>query len=227
MKLLEIAGQDLNADGDADVVFEGYSGGAHCCWSYWIVSLGNPPGLLLAIENERQASFHSANDGRVEIWTLDGVFDYFDGLSHAESFFPTVVLRLEKQVLRDVGSEFQEEYDKEIAEARNGLNPEALQRFRRIQDICAIGGDEERACDVEAPEDEYFALRKVKALVSTIVLSYLYSGREAEAWKALDEMWPPADKERSKRAFMSARQCGVLSYVYKGCPEKSLPSEEE
>jgi hypothetical protein len=221
------SGKDLNGDRQPELVLEGYSGGAHCCWSYWIVSLGNPPGLLAGIYNERSVAFRDDDkDGRVEIWTGDGVFDYFDGLSHAESFFPTVALRLEGRTLRDAGPEFREQYEKEIAEARSQLNPEALKRFRRIQHICAIGGDEERECNVDTPEGEFMALRQVKALVSTIVLSYLYSGREAEAWKALDDMWPLADKERTKREFMNARQCGVLSYVYQGCPGKSVPSQE-
>jgi len=30
--------------------------------------------------------------------------------------------------------------------------------------------------------------------VLTIVLNYLYSGREPQAWQALDEMWRPQTK---------------------------------
>lgn len=225
-KMNPASGKDLNGDGQPELVLEGYSGGAHCCWTYWIVSLGNRPGLLVAIYNERTVAFRDEdNDGSIEMWTLDGVFDYFDGLSHAESFFPTVVLRLEGRKLMDVSAEYWGEYEGQISEARSKLKAESLQRFRNLPDICAIGGDEEHECHGDVPEGEFMALREVKVLVSTIVLGYLYSGRELEAWKTLDDMWPSADKERTKREFMNARQCGVLSYVYKGCPGKSVPSQ--
>src|SRR5690349_18641203 len=52
-----LSGQDVNGDGTPDIVLEGYSGGAHCCWTYYIVSLGSKPGLLLKFENDRGAGF--------------------------------------------------------------------------------------------------------------------------------------------------------------------------
>ena len=41
-----ITGKDVNGDGYADAVLVSYSGGAHCCWTYHIVSLGRNPGLI-------------------------------------------------------------------------------------------------------------------------------------------------------------------------------------
>ncbi len=78
---------DINGDGHPDLVIEGYSGGAHCCWTYWIISLGDPPGLIKRIKNERGAEFERARTGKVEIWTLDGGFDYFDGCRTPKLFF--------------------------------------------------------------------------------------------------------------------------------------------
>jgi hypothetical protein len=52
-----VLGMDVNGDGVPDVVVETYSGGAHCCWTYYVVSLGKYPGLVLKFENDRSAGF--------------------------------------------------------------------------------------------------------------------------------------------------------------------------
>jgi hypothetical protein len=43
-----------------------------------------------------------------------------------------------------------------------------------------------------------------------IVWAYLYSGREHEAWSALDGMWPPEDLERIHDAISTVHQRGIL-----------------
>jgi hypothetical protein len=44
---LAATGTDVNRDGTPDAIVEGYSGGAHCCWTYWFVSLGTKPETYL------------------------------------------------------------------------------------------------------------------------------------------------------------------------------------
>src|SRR5262249_55005341 len=34
---------DVNGDGVSDLIVEAYSGGAHCCWTYYVVQLGPNP----------------------------------------------------------------------------------------------------------------------------------------------------------------------------------------
>src|SRR5713101_828578 len=69
---IELAGVDVNGDGIPDVVLEAYSGGAHCCWTYYIISLGSKPGMLLKLENNRDVSFYKNKNGRIDLATLDG-----------------------------------------------------------------------------------------------------------------------------------------------------------
>jgi len=38
-----VTGKDVNGDGEPDAVLVSYSGGAHCCWTYHIISLGKKP----------------------------------------------------------------------------------------------------------------------------------------------------------------------------------------
>ena len=189
---------DLDADGSPEFVFEGYSGGAHCCWTYWFVSLGADPGLFATIENERGVSFHKIKNGRYKLRTTDGAFDYFDGLCHACAPFPNVVLRLENRQLTDISPHFQSDYGQEIAKARSRLDNEDFDEFVTLSHY----DDGVKAKYGDAARD-----------VLTIVLAYLYSGREAEAWKALAEMWPAPDQARMKKLILETRAKGVLSQL--------------
>lgn len=129
IQIMRISGADINGDGKPDVAIEAYSGGAHCCWEYWIVSLTEPPKSLAHIYNERPVMFVRER-GRVLLETSDGRFDYFDGLSHAASIFPQVFLELKNNTLIDVSAEHWPEYQKEIARARKLLSASELADFK-------------------------------------------------------------------------------------------------
>lgn len=190
----QATGKDINGDGRPDLVLEGYSGGAHCCWTYWIVSLAPSPRLAGKIFNETTLRFQDLEgDGKTEIVTRDGAFDYFDGLSHAYAPMPTVVLRLEGRRLIDASARFWKEYEQQIGEARANLNPELLRRFRS-------------GADKDAPVED----QRTKSTVLEIVLAYLYGGRPEEAWKALEEMWPADDRARIRKLIEDTRASGIL-----------------
>ena len=189
---------DLDGDGAPELIFEGYSGGAHCCWTYWFVALGKIPGLIAKIENERGMDFRKGKDGAYDIWTLDGAFDYFDGMCHACTAFPTVVLRLEGGRLRDVSPDFRPDYDEQIAAARNRLDSEDFDAFVVVNRY----DDTAKAQYQDAAKD-----------VLAIVFGYLYSGRPALAWKALGEMWPAPDQGRIKKLILETKAKGLLSQL--------------
>lgn len=193
LQILPISGADINGDGVPDVVIEGYTGGAHCCWNYWILSLGARPRLLFHLYNERDADFAKEQCGSILIATLDGRFDYFDGLSHAATPFPPLYFRLEGQRLVDVSAEFWPRYETEIRKARERISAEEISSFRAnwLKDRSRNPFEDTRA------------------KVLTIVLAYLYGGRLAEAWQALYEMWPPSDQQRIKRLILETRASGL------------------
>ncbi len=213
----EISGKDLNGDGKPDAVFLGYSGGApapeagsgsqgtHCCMTYWIVSLGDRPGLLKEVSNETAIRFRETTDGHLDLWTGDGAFDYFDCLSHAETVFPTVSLRLQGRQLKDVGAEHWDDYANQIVEARRRTTAEELRQFREAK-------NQDELCEGNP--------RATMPNVLAIVFATLYGGREAEAWKALDEMWPPADKKRIRQLILQKRAEGILRYTRPVAPRK-------
>lgn len=52
-----------------------------------------------------------------------------------------------------------------------------------------------------------------KTKVLEIVWSYLYNGRDQDAWRALADMWPPTDIERIRAAILAERSNGIDSQV--------------
>jgi hypothetical protein len=198
LKLVQPAGTDLNGDGVPDVALESYSGGAHCCWTYWIVSLGARPGLLASFKNQSPAIFLPGDYGKSDIQTRDGAFDYFDCLSHAESPLPNVFLRLEGRRLKDVGMDHLADYEKQIRDAHDDLSSEKLNQFRAAKSIDDLCSGEPRS---------------TMPAVLTTVLAYLYSGQERHAWTALDEMWPKFDALRIRAEIVKARARGILTYT--------------
>jgi hypothetical protein len=56
-------------------------------------------------------------------------------------------------------------------------------------------------------------MRSAKIKVLEIVWSYLYSGREQDAWRSLQEMWPASDIERIRSSILSVRSRGIRSQV--------------
>jgi len=181
-------GEDVFGDGHSSLILEGFSGGAHCCFTYRIVSLAEPPVILRAIENESPFYFFKDKaSGQFRIMTSDGAFDYFDGMCHACAPFPRIVLQVTGRGLRDVSSEFVEQYDSEIALARAKVGEAGIGKF--------LAAD----------------FQDAKAVVLEIAYSYLYSGGEAQAWQTLDEMWPADDRERIKKLIVQTRAKGILS----------------
>jgi hypothetical protein len=170
--------------------------GADCCMSYQIYSLQKPPHLLRTITGAD--SFSAADtdlDGRIEIWADDSAaVDGFERLDLRQlEFAPAIVLRFTNNQLLDVSAEFQPYFDQEIAKVRAELNAQQLSDFKN--------------------SDGSLDVQDVKLKVLEIVWSYLYSGREPQAWQTLAEMWPAADLDRIHAAIVQARDRGIRSQL--------------
>jgi hypothetical protein len=184
---------------------------ADCCMSYQIYSLEKPPRLLRTITGAD--SFGAADtdlDGRVEIWTDDSAavngFEHFD--VRQLDFAPPIVLRFTNGQLLDVSAEFQSYFDQEIAQARAELDAQKLSDFKSSDGRLAPAAPS----SLEALHHTDYLLG-VKLKVLEIVWSYLYSGREQEAWHSLADMWPAADVDRIRAAILQARAQGIRAQV--------------
>lgn len=189
MEIDPITGSDVNEDGQPEAVLVSFSGGAHCCWTYHIISLGKKPGLIREFENRAPASFKDLRgDGQVEILIRDGTFDEGFRLSHPFSPFPLLVVQLKGTRFRDVGPEFWPVFEKEIQEERGKLRDQQLQEFLHSNPY-------------ESHDDLDY--QRTRSAVLLIVLDYLYAGRHEEAKKVLGELWPPVSQQQTWKEMVS------------------------
>jgi hypothetical protein len=190
------------------VTFQAKQSETECCVAYQIYSLQKPPGLLRTITG---GGFFSASDtdldGRVEIWTDDAAaVDGFENLVGGElDFAPTIVLRFERNRLLDVSCEFRIDFDEKIAKLRAELDSEDLRDFKN--------SDGKLASTARFSAEQLHRLRGVKIKVLEIAWSYLYSGREPEAWLSLADMWPDSDVRRLRTAMLDVRAHGIHAQV--------------
>ncbi|MGO9269870.1 MAG: hypothetical protein ACLQOO_06420 [Terriglobia bacterium] len=205
-----ITGKDVNGDGPPDAVLMSYSGGAHCCWTYHIISLGKQPGVIREFTTRAPASFEDLEgNGRIEILIRDGEFDEGFMLDHAFSVFPLLILRLNGTEFEDVGSKFWRVFEKEIQDKRSKLNRRTLQDFLQSNPS-------------EVHDDlDYLA---TKSTILLIVLDYLYAGRAQEARKVLGELWPRGYQEHTWEEMLSGFCTGFraeLGVVNAPCQQAS------
>lgn len=194
--------QDINGDGIRDLVLLAFSGGAHCCWTYYFLSLGPSPGLITKFQNNRDASFlEDEKTGRVYLEIQDGSFDYFDEVCHACSPFPVVFLRLDNANWMDISHDHLSDYDGIIRKSKKLLTAQHRQRLKSLK---------------EKPSDNDETIERGRFYALTIVFAYLYSGREEQARQALRELWPAFDQERIWNLILETRHNGILCYTRPG-----------
>ena len=193
LSLGKISGANLNADGKPEIVIAGFTGGVQCCFTYSIVSLGATPRVVRRFSNQVPITFQKDPDGSILIRSQDGVFDYFL-VPHRIAVIPALTLKLDGDKLVDVSAQFPQLYDEQINRARSELTTESIEKFRKT-----------------SYRDKMFRDQFATAHeVLTIVLNYLYSGREDQAWQALNELWPSSDQARVKALIIERRQRGLL-----------------
>jgi hypothetical protein len=107
--------QDLNADGEPEVLVDLYSGGAHCCSMLLIYgfdpAVGKYRRLRRDFGNPGYTLRDADGDGRTEIFTEDDRFSYLFG-SYLESARPLMILRYDGRRTVDVTREFPAEVER-------------------------------------------------------------------------------------------------------------------
>jgi hypothetical protein len=207
---IDVLGVDLGF-GKPVVAFQIDESGSGSERVYQIFSLTKIPRLLYTITGgDTYSAADTDLDDQVEIWTDDAAgVDGFEGLTIRDlDFVPTVVLRFEKKHLIDVSSEFLPHFDAQISDLRRRLDARDLADFKRGDGVLGV-----LSSSKIPSSEELHRLRRTKIAVLEIVWSFLYSGRESQAWSSLEDMWPSSDLERIRVAISAARQHGILKGV--------------
>jgi len=189
------------ANRNKQLVVEQFSGGAHCCWSDWIIELTQPISILydsqkypvgygMVIEDINQ-------DGNAEFIQELLTFDYFDRIPHANSPLPAVVFAFDESsnqfvpanphfadyLLKDIGESIQ--YCEEFT---TKVNPDTY----------------------DDNTGEYLSS------VLQVVIPYIYVNKEADAWSFFDEKYLLKDKEEIRQKVIDQlNNCAVYQYLKK------------
>ena len=203
---------DVDGDGLSEIVLTtGDSGTAHCGALYIVKQ--RPAQLLKRLENcSSPAIVNFAQQPQPLIvmrdptfWTEDQHFIPF--MCHICSPTPSVYFRLENGKLRNVSGEMSAAYDRDIADERSRLGRANLKALVAARDLHEI--DLVSRTDANRLGDTLFTVLR-------IVTDYLYSGRQQQAWRALDDMWPAWDRERIQRWLLKriaeSRRRGTLAF---------------
>jgi hypothetical protein len=190
------------------LVVEQYSGGAHCCYSYWVYELdASAPRLLF--DNSKYGTGNQLmhldmdSDGMAELTHSVMAFDYFH-MSHASSVFPQAVFA----------------YDKKAGEYRP-----ANRGFSHI--ILSTINDDIRAVKMLKEEgnpdnDETYSERYFSAVLQ-VTLNNIYAGRQEEGWEFFNREYRTHEgisRERMRAEIEETlRGEPVYKYIYSGKAE--------
>lgn len=197
--------------GEPVVAFAEEASNTDCCLTYKIYSLQEPPRLLRTIRGGGFFSTADTNlDGDPEIWTDDtAAVNGFEGLAAAQiKFIPTYVLQFDDDRLLDASPQFQPYFDDVIRKVHSEIKSGLLHDFK-----LSDGKLQARVGMSVAETVRQQELLRAKIQVLEIVWAYLYSGREQEAWRTLEEMWPAGDVTRIRGEIVSARERGIRSQL--------------
>jgi len=167
-------------------------------YKLFIISLRDRPHVIRVLENLYGFWLQDDCGGKIRIWTADGGFLKDPDLSdvyHADLYTPDVVFGIEGDRLVDDTPSCQDYFDKEIKSLRATLTEVQVDKFRTNR----ISDDFQRGV--------------VKGRVLKVTFCYLYTGRDAEAKRVLQQMWPKNDIDRIWQSIMRERSGGVLSNI--------------
>ncbi len=176
----------LVPSGTQQVMLSVYSGGAHCCSSYWVVSVEPKFRLILDTSEELMNGFGEPvdlrGDGNLALPIRTTTFDYFRG---AFAWSPGAIVWFKYDAKLDrvlpandlCFKETQKDIDSDIAKLRSDAWKQ----------------------DVE-PAAEF------RRLVLNVVIAYLYAGRDQDAWEFYDREYQESDHDEVKADVIETAQ---------------------
>jgi hypothetical protein len=186
------ADMDFDGDGKPDLLFEAWTGGAHCCYRYWLVTSGEPKVWEFFDYDPFVIEKQSGTPvSKFRAW--DGAFDYFES-SFAGSPQPQILFTIEGNRIhivtaRDVGL-----CSKQLPKE---LDPGPVQHFRTTA---------KRARDVKGLPPPLSGLETddpdTMRAILRFVLQQIYCGNEQSALEELRKMWPDFDYPRIRREIL-------------------------
>jgi len=180
------------------LIVEGYSGGAHCCWEHRVMDLS--PTYRVIYDSHDWDVGYDLNpvdldkDGVFEFTQSVMTFDYFY-VSHARSYFPKAIFKYDKKVGKFLPA--------------NRLFPEEVTQNLEVDlaEVARLGLNVNRS--------DVYGYEEYVAATLRVFLKRVYAGRETQAWAFFDAEYK-LDNKRKLRADISKqlRGCSIYNYIY-------------
>lgn len=200
--------EDIDGDGDPDVLLVFYSGGAHCCHTLLHVDCGEEAGLVAFAHTEHGEPVYRDvdDDGRFEVLVRDATFAYWNEC-YALSPQPEVIYRirggryvLAADLMHRFGARL-EDFETDLAELAR-----IQARLPRYLELLADPSTDWNALRGEDAElAGHFGSGGwraegvvVKSAVWGVFLELAYAGRVDDAFAAVERVWPPGVSGRGE-----------------------------
>jgi len=175
----------LLGDSSKQLVIQQYSGGAHCCWTAWVLDLSDSIRFLYQSEDYPEVGYELGisdldNDGVTELSQAIIAFDYFDRLSHADSPVSVAYFRFSKEKGRYVLAN--REFSRLI-----------LARIAQEEDSVKAAADTLNPAAFGDENGVYLSA------VLQVVINYVYAGQRDTGWNFFDKWYSLGDKEDMKK----------------------------
>lgn len=159
------AGRDITGRGIPNLVISEWTGGAHCCYSYYVFEMGDTFRQIAKLDISHADLSHFEdldNNGMMKFVTADFTFAYWK-TSFADSPAPDVILTFRDRLYR--------------LDARHMHKPPPAEQvlFEMAEQVRT---------------DEAWRNRDQPSGLWRIMLDLIYSGNADSAWKFFDKAWP-------------------------------------
>ncbi len=204
-------GNDITGDGQPNLVVSHWSGGAHCCFSYYVFNIGKNFKLLDVIEGgdgDLSKFIDVDNDGKLEFVGNDWTFAY-----RHECFAASPAPQF---ILKYINGKYRLALDLMKKPLPTDADEHALIKEINKEQRDILGRVKEDMTSVEQADANDFAwVKNDVALPSEVwghMLDLIYTGHPKEAWAFLDKVWPAGKNGKEKFIADFKKQLSLSPY---------------
>jgi len=165
-------GRNITGDNEPNLVVSEWSGGAHCCFTFYVFQIGSKFKLLDSVDtrNGSDSDFKDLRgEGKLELVMYDWTFEYWNA-SFVESPAPMVILQYRNNKYRP---------DLELIHKPAPTDQELQNMANEVKAKFAAAVKSNADVKWTAPPELWGKM-----------LDLIYSGNMASAWKLWDLSWP-------------------------------------
>ena len=176
---------DLDNDGKKEVLFEAYSGGAHCCFTLYAAKFHKGKFILtdsLFLGNGYYEVKDLDNNGKLELECSNDMFAYAF-TNYAETKFPTMIYKYDNGILTNATSDY-----------KSLIRKEQDIFLNELKEMTDLGFE----CEEEGEDTFNTGAGSIKTMLAAIVADYYSLGEVQKGYELVDSVYKCPDREKYK-----------------------------